>query len=206
MHIIGAGGHAKVIVEIILESNFKIEGIWDENPDLIEFMGYPVNGNFKSFMEKIIPNEAIIAIGNNGIRKKLGEQLSNNKGVAIHKSSVVSSSASINFGTVIMANATINAHATIGKYAIINTNASIDHDCHLGDYVHVSPQAGLGGNVTVGEGTHIGLGSSIIQGITIGKWATIGAGAVIINDIPDYAVVVGNPGRIIKYNKRHDEQ
>jgi acetyltransferase EpsM len=55
--------------------------------------------------------------------------------------------------------------------------------------------------VKVGEGTHIGIGSSVIQGITIGKWVTIGAGAVIIRDIPDFAVVVGNPGKIIKYNE-----
>jgi acetyltransferase-like isoleucine patch superfamily enzyme len=41
----------------------------------------------------------------------------------------------------------------------------------------------------------------VIKGIKIGTWAIIGAGAVIINDIPDNAVVVGNPGRIIKYNK-----
>ena len=54
--------------------------------------------------------------------------------------------------------------------------------------------------VFVGEGTHIGINATVIQGIKIGKWATIGAGSVVIKDIPDYAVVVGNPGKIIKYN------
>ena len=52
----------------------------------------------------------------------------------------------------------------------------------------------------VGEGAHVGIGACVIQDIKIGKWATIGAGAVIIDDVPDYAVVVGNPGKIIKYN------
>jgi len=55
--------------------------------------------------------------------------------------------------------------------------------------------------VFIGEGTHVGIGASIIQGIKIGKWATIGAGAVVIRDVPDYAVVVGSPARIIKYKK-----
>ncbi|MBX9807224.1 MAG: acetyltransferase, partial [Flavobacteriaceae bacterium] len=55
------------------------------------------------------------------------------------------------------------------------------------------------GNVTIGEGAHIGIGATIIQGITIGKWAVIGAGAVIIENIPDNVVVVGVPGKIIKF-------
>ena len=53
----------------------------------------------------------------------------------------------------------------------------------------------------VGEGTQIGINATIRQGINIGKWATIGAGAVIVKDVPDYAVVVGNPGKIIRYNQ-----
>ena len=62
---------------------------------------------------------------------------------------------------------------------------------------HISPNAALAGNVSVGEGTQIGIGAAVIQGIKIGKWVTVGAGAVIIKDIPDYAVVVGNPARIL---------
>ena len=58
------------------------------------------------------------------------------------------------------------------------------------------------GNVEIGEGTHIGSGAIVIPNVVIGKWAVIGAGAVIIKDVPDYAVVVGNPGKIIKYNEK----
>jgi acetyltransferase-like isoleucine patch superfamily enzyme len=52
--------------------------------------------------------------------------------------------------------------------------------------------------VYIGEGAHIGAGSVVIQGIKIGKWSTIGAGTVVIKDVPDYATVVGNPGKTIK--------
>jgi acetyltransferase EpsM len=69
------------------------------------------------------------------------------------------------------------------------------------DFVHISPNAALAGNVKVGEGTQIGIGACVMQNIRIGKWAIIGAGAVIIRDVPDYAVVVGNPGRVIKRNQ-----
>lgn len=68
----------------------------------------------------------------------------------------------------------------------------------LGDFVHISPNAALSENVEIGEGSHIGVGASVIQGVKIGKWCTVGAGAAIINDVPDYSVVVGVPGRIIK--------
>jgi acetyltransferase-like isoleucine patch superfamily enzyme len=49
-----------------------------------------------------------------------------------------------------------------------------------------------------GELSFIGIDSTIIQGVKVGKNVTIGAGSVVIKDIPDNAVVVGNPGKIIK--------
>lgn len=85
-----------------------------------------------------------------------------------------------------------------------NTNASIDHDCHINDFVHISPNATVSGGVTVDEGTHIGAGATIIPSIKIGKWAKIGAGSIIIRDVPNYATVVGNPGRVINGGKRNN--
>ncbi len=77
----------------------------------------------------------------------------------------------------------------------------MEYDCELEDYVHVSPKAVLAGNVKVGEGTHIGVAAVVIPGVKIVKWCTIGAGSVIIRDVPDFAVVLGNPGRVIGSNK-----
>jgi acetyltransferase EpsM len=81
----------------------------------------------------------------------------------------------------------------------------VEHECQLGDYVHISPNSALAGDVIVGEGSHIGIGAVVIPGVKIGKWVTIGAGAVVLEDIPDFAVVVGNPGKIIKYNHLENE-
>ena len=199
MHIIGAGGHAKVIIDILLASNEEINGVWDENPVIKEVLNQSVVGNFAAFKAGEL-QPVIIAIGNNLIRKRIAEELTVKFGLAIHPKSAISSSSRLGEGTVVMANASINADVQIGKHVIINTNASIDHDCEIGDFVHLSPQVGLGGNVCIGEGTHVGIGASVKQGIKIGKWTTIGAGAVVIRDIPDYAVAVGNPTRVIKYN------
>ncbi|SDM17100.1 acetyltransferase [Pedobacter antarcticus] len=201
MHIIGAGGHAKVIIDLLERSEILIEGIWDEDLEKTSLMGYPINGNFSKFIESIPQKNAVLAIGNNRVRQQLSLHLTGNTPVISHPQAAVANSVMVGVGTVIMANATINSCTVIGNYAIINTMASVDHDCIIGDFVHISPQAGIAGNVFVGEGTHVGIGAVVIQGIKIGKWAIIGAGAVIINDLPDFAVVVGNPGKIIKYNQ-----
>lgn len=199
MHIIGANGHAKVIADIFFEEEKEISGVWDDNSLIKTMNGLPVKGNIAAFSQ-LKTDQFILAIGNNKIRKNIATQLNQTKAFAIHPSSAIAKSAVVGVGTVLMANTSVNADAFIGKHVIINTNASVDHDCILGDFVHISPQVGLAGNVVVGEGTHIGIGACVIQGIKIGKWCTIGAGAVVIKDVPDYAVVVGNPAKIIKYN------
>jgi sugar O-acyltransferase (sialic acid O-acetyltransferase NeuD family) len=192
--LIGAGGHAKVIIEIIEESGGHIDHIIDDNPKTAILSGYRVT-NERSFTSPVI-----VAIGDNKIRKKFVQLVNSEFGKAVHPRANISSRCKIAEGTVVMAGATINSDVMIGKHCIINTNASVDHDCKIGDFVHISPKVTLAGNVTVDEGSHIGIGSTVIQGRHIGKWVTIGAGAVIIEDVPDYAVVVGVPGNIIRYN------
>jgi acetyltransferase-like isoleucine patch superfamily enzyme len=54
------------------------------------------------------------------------------------------------------------------------------------------------GPITIGANTWIGASATIIDGVTVGKGCVIGAGAVVTKDIPDYAIVVGNPAKIIK--------
>lgn len=196
MYLYGASGHAKVILEILELSGIKIHGLFDDNPLIKDIIGYPCFGTFTG---KLNPEDKwIISIGNNLQRKQISARYPFSYGIAIHPSSVISSRVIIGEGTVIMGNAIINTGTEIGCHSIINTSASVDHDCKLGDFVHISPNATLCGGVTVGEGTHIGAGATVIPGISIGKWAVIGAGSVIIRDVPDFALVVGNPGKIVR--------
>lgn len=197
MYLYGASGHGKVIVEIAEEWNAPIEGFIDASDTISEVLGYKVIAKSAYTIE----GEVIISIGNNQIRKKIAEQHRHLKYVSIvSKRANISKRAVIGEGTVVMMGATINSSVKVGNHCIVNTNASVDHDCILQDYVHISPNVALAGNVEVGEGTHVGIGAAVIQGIKIGKWCTIGAGAVIIHDVPDYAVVVGNPGKVIKFH------
>lgn len=198
MILFGASGHAKVVIDILEKLDIKIQFLVDANPDILTLQSYQVIHNGKYRAED--NQEIIITIGSNQTRKKIAEELNSEFGWAIHPTAVLGDDVSIGQGSVVMAGVAINSSSTVGNHGIINTSCSIDHDCVLGDYVHISPNATLCGTVSVGEGTHIGAGATVIPNISIGKWATIGAGAVVINDIPDRAVVVGNPGRIIRYN------
>lgn len=197
VYLIGASGHAKVVIEILEKQNIPVSALLDANPEIKSLLNYDVYENFPSAFDPT-NDKIIISIGNNTIRKRIASSLTHQFISAIHPNANISSRAVIDGGTVIMAGASINSDVKIGKHVIINTNASVDHDCLIGDFVHLSPNVALGGDVQVGEGTHIGIGTCVIQGIRIGKWCTIGAGAVIIKDVPDGVTVVGNPGRIIK--------
>lgn len=200
IYLYGAGGHAKVVIEIFESKKLAISGLIDSNPKIKSLLNYPVYNSTQMIADEEM--EAIISIGNNVIRKRLAETLGVKFTTAIHPATTISSRVEIDKGTVVMAGATINSSVKLGKHVIVNTNSSIDHDCLIDDYVHISPNVALAGDVIVKEGAHIGIGACVIQGITIGKWATIGAGAIVIGNVPDYAVVVGNPGKIIKYNQK----
>ena len=203
MYLYGASGHCKVIIDIITTAKeFEIEGIVDDNPIVDAIFDIPVFNTavFETFADKPF----IIAVGNNSMRKRIVEDINAIYETAIHPQAVISLHTDIDTGTAVMAGAIVNADAVIGKHCIINTAAVIEHDCTLGDYVHISPNAALGGAVQIAEGAHIGIGATVLQGLKIGKWATVGAGTVIIEDVPDYAVVVGNPGKIIKYDTKNE--
>lgn len=203
MHLFGASGHCKVIIDIILESKaFRVESIVDHYPKYKAIFDIPVL-DFTA-MENFEGKQFIVSIGDNKSRKNVVEIIHAIYLTAIHPKAIVSRFSNIGEGSVVMAGAIINADSKIGKHCIINTGAIIEHECVIDDFVHISPNASLAGNVTVGEGSHIGIGAAVIQGVSIGKWVVVGAGAVIIHDLPDYAVVVGIPGRIIKFNKTND--
>ena len=195
MYLYGASGHAKVIIDILQSQGVSISGLFDDNPNLKELQGIQVLGSYQG---QLLEVPLLISIGNNEIRKKIAQQFQTKFGIAIHTSTIVSSSASIGAGTVVMQGAIIQADVRIGEHVIINTRASIDHDCEIANFAHISPGAVLSGNVIVGEGTHLGAGVVVIPGVRIGKWSKIGAGAVVISDIPDGVTAVGNPARIIK--------
>ena len=196
MLLYGASGHARVVNDCVSTSGGGVNAIFDDNPDLIKLDQIPVIGYYNPAFE---PQELmIVSIGDNLIRKKIVSKIQHKFGKGIHQGAIISPASTIAEGTVVMPGAVVNAGSTVGAHCILNTNSVVEHDCQLGDFVHLSSNVTLCAEVSIGEGTHIGAGSTIIPGKQIGKWCVIGAGAVIIQDIPDYSMVVGVPGKIIR--------
>jgi sugar O-acyltransferase (sialic acid O-acetyltransferase NeuD family) len=194
--LFGAGGHSKAIIDCLIEEGAEIEGIFDDDHDLVSMNGFSVLG---SYDETESPEaQIIVSIGDNKTRKKITQNVRHRFGTAIHPSAVVSKYARIGEGSMIIHGSIVQTGVTIGKHVIINTGASIDHDSKLGDFVHVSPKACLCASVQVGEGTHVGASATILPGVKVGKWCVIGAGAVVNKDIPNNSVVVGVPAKVIR--------
>lgn len=198
--IIGAGGHAKVVADIIEKSGDQIIGFLDDRIEKgTKVIGdYKVIGNLNNKCQLSITNsnyEFIIAIGNNQTRKEISNTPNLKFYTAIHPSAQIGLDVEIKEGTVIMANACINSSAKIGKHCIINTGAIIEHDNKIEDFVHISPNVSLGGTVKIGENTHVGIGSIIKNNITVCKNCTIGAGAVVVKDILKAGTYIGVPAK-----------
>ena len=198
MILYGASGHCKVVIDALKSSNnFDIDFVFDDHPVSKMILGLTVVKTNVELLNK--NNKVIVTIGNNASRKKIVESLNCKFSNAVHSKAIISEFSKIDSGTVVLAGAVINADVTVGQHCIINSGAVVEHDCQIDNFVHVSPNASLAGNVHLGEGVHVGIGATVLQGISIGKWAVVGAGAVVLQDVPNFAVVVGNPARIIKY-------
>jgi sugar O-acyltransferase (sialic acid O-acetyltransferase NeuD family) len=94
----------------------------------------------------------------------------------------------------------LQAEVHVGDNSSIHMGALIGHESRIGHSVFIAHGVSISGCCEVGDGTFIGTNATVLPRVRIGRWATIGAGAVINRDVPDYAVVVGNPARVIKTN------
>lgn len=200
--VIGAGGHSKVVQDIInISDNMIVCAILDDRFDET-FIKDKVTYGPIEFLDEINIDDFkfCIAIGDNKTRRKLYDSLSIPLGhyvKIIHPKAIVSSSTEIGYGTVIMAGVVINSNTKIGCHCIINTSSVIEHDNIILDYAHISPNATSAGTVSIGKGTQIGAGATIIQEKSIGNWSIVGAGAVVVDDVPSNVTVVGVPAKKI---------
>ncbi|WP_338555853.1 acetyltransferase [Paenibacillus sp. KS-LC4] len=205
--VVGAGGHAKVVVDILRTSQaYKVIGCIGREPGG-QVLNVPVLGDdtmLPLLLEQGV-RHAFIAIGDNAARlrlarhvQSLGFELIN----AISPLAYIAPSASLGCGIAVMPGGIIQPDAKIGSLTIINTAASVDHDCIIGEACHLAPGSTLSGGVTVGDGSFLGTGTVVIDGIRIGAGCMIGAGAAVIRNIPDQTLAAGVPATV----KRHLNQ
>ena len=189
--ILGAGGHAKVLIETLRQSGREIIGITDPTKASgSEYLGVNVLGNDDSIFifstDEVLLVNGIGSFPRNNLRWELTARMEASGykfAEVIHPSAVIASDVVLENGVQVFAGVIIQPGTHIGRSCIINTGVIIDHDCDINDECHLAPGVTLSGNVFVGEGTHIGTGTTVIQNINIGEGCIIAAGSTIYKDI-----------------------
>jgi UDP-perosamine 4-acetyltransferase len=198
--VVGAGGHAKVVIEALRSTRWEPAGLLDPHAAIEKLLGVPLLGGDSKGDELFRAGyrRAFIAIGRNDLRCTLGQRFSSigfELITIVHPSAVVAHSAVLGRGVLVMPQAVINAEARIDDYAIINTAAVVEHDCIVGRGVHIGPRSVMGGQVVIEEEVLFGIGAVARPLSSIGARAIVGAGAVVIGQIRGGQVVIGAPAR-----------
>ncbi len=198
--VIGAGGHARPVVEALLLTGHRIAGLLDDAAGRPAVLGQPIIGG-----PALLPTlraqgvgGAVIAIGDNATRLRLGleaRSLGFTLPTLVHPAALVSPHASLAEGAQILARAVIGPEARIGRLCLVNTGAIVEHECTLDEGAHIAPGAILCGQVRIGARSLIGAGSTIIAGRHIGADTTVAAGAAVTTDVAAGARVGGVPAR-----------
>ena len=203
--LIGAGGHARVLVDCLRLNNVNIIGALDNCPPKEDGADkLPIIGDdcaiFDYSYDAVELVNGIGSVGDTSLRtnifkkfKKLGYCFRS----VIHPNALVAEDCVLEEGVQVMAGAVINPGTHIAADTIVNTGAVIDHECKIGSHVHIAPGVTISGGVQVGSSSHIGTGATIIQGVNIGERALIGAGAVVIADVAAGNKVVGVPAKAL---------
>jgi sugar O-acyltransferase (sialic acid O-acetyltransferase NeuD family) len=203
--IIGAGGHSRVVYDILsYDQNTEVVAFIDNTPRGSEetIMGVPVKGDH-DVIPDIIKNESIggfiIAVGDNEIRRNHFEKLID-MGLepvsAIHPEAYVSKTTTIGAGTVIASGVNVSTNAEIGRNSILNTGAVVDHEATIGPHVHIAPGTTIAGRVDIDEFSFVGMGSTVGDYTKIGKNVTVGAGSAVLEDVPPDVTIAGSPAEI----------
>lgn len=191
--MLGAGGHARVLLDALMLMSRSILGIVDpalprgsEGPFGINVLG----GD--DALECLGRDEVALVNGLGSTqsmeRRHVLYARCRGRGFqftsVVHPAAIISNSAKLADDVQVMAGCVVQTGAIVGPNTIINTQASVDHDCRIGKSVHIAPGVTLSGGVSVGDGAHIGTGAVVIQGISIGPNALVAAGTLVNRDVP----------------------
>lgn len=204
--VVGAGGHGRVVLDILKRTrSYEVVGFLDSNADMHgrRMDGLPILGDAAMLPELVRSRDirgAIIAIGDNGIRRAFAEEM-DAMGVplinAVHPSANLAHNVTLGRNVVIAAGALVSAHCQIGDSVILNTGCIVDHESMIGTAAHICPGTKLAGRVTVEAGAFVGIGATVLQGLRIGCEAIVGGGAVVIDDVAPMTTVVGVPACVV---------
>ena len=198
--VYGAGGHGKVVAEILITCGRDLQGFIDDNPSLrgSSVLGLPVY-SADEWLRSHEHAGVALGIGINVAREQVAVRIRHSGCsvlTVVHPGALVSRNARIGEGAAVMPGAVLNPDCEIGEGAIINSGAIVEHDAQIGRYSHLSPNSAAGGGAIVGAYAHIGMGASVLPLKRVGTNCVIGAGAIVTSDIADGNLAYGIPARV----------
>lgn len=196
--VLGAGGHATVLIDALRLQGTQVLGVTAPSADFSELLGHPVLGD-DAAIARYTPAECELVLGvgsvsQSSVRRSIFERFKSQGyrfAAVVHPSTVIAGDVALGEGVQIMAGAVVQSGSRIGANTIVNTHASVDHDCRIGAHCHVAPGVVLSGDVSVGEQSHLGTGAVAIQGVRVGTHCLVGAGALLLRDVPDHSKITG---------------
>lgn len=199
--ILGAGGHAKVLIDILLLNNKQIAGIINPKvPSDCFFQTFNYLGDDQILQQLDTSHYFFV----NGLgssvdtepRTQLFLSYCQQQAIfpkIIHPQAVISNSARISDGCHILAGAIVGPDTQLSENIIVNSRVIVEHDCQIASHCHIASGAILCGGVRVGHNTHIGAGATINPGVTVAANSTIASGAVVISDTHANSLYAGVP-------------
>lgn len=186
--ILGGGGHASVLVDILRLNSVQIIGVSDpafQEGELI-FRDIPVISD-EVIIEKYKNNKVSLINGIGPSPRSQHREIINEKFIdlgyefssVIHPSALIAKSAFLESGSQIMAGVIIQSRSTVSQNSVINTGSVIDHDCFIGKYSHIAPGAVICGNVKTGSSVFIGAGATVIENLSLDDKALVAAGTTL---------------------------
>jgi sugar O-acyltransferase (sialic acid O-acetyltransferase NeuD family) len=207
MLVIGAGGHALEVLDVLTRNNFPGSLVFYHPVAApvtsVSLQGYRILKNEQELEAHLSADpDFVLATGHPLIRKKMAGICA---GYGGRLQSVIASTANISKlnvhlgeGLNIMHHVTLFPEVNIGNGSLINAGTHIHHQSVVGAYSEISPSCTITGNVSIGDNCTIGSGTVIIPKITIGNNVVIAAGSVVTRDLPDNVMAAGVPAVIKK--------
>jgi sugar O-acyltransferase (sialic acid O-acetyltransferase NeuD family) len=204
MIVIGAGGHAAEVLEILIRAGgerdlFVFDDVSAECPDRLFGRFEVLRSSDAAAAHFELDPRFVLGLGGPAHRRSMADRFRALGGVltsvASDQAEVGCFETDIGDGVNLMDGVRVSSRVVIGEGVLLNRGSNVHHDTTVSAYSEVGPGAQLLGRVTVGRRAAVGAGAIILPDRRIGDRAVVGAGAVVTGDVPSGEVWAGVPAR-----------